>query len=117
MLEEINTFTKVGPSHAYTGLVDTDKSSEQCGRYREVAEGQLHTLSDSALHLKPTPVDSEPKQPLRGFKQHHILIQLAMQVLHIKGVCGKHQTLQETTLPGRVPHDQTRINSDQGLSL
>lgn len=53
-LKETNPFTQTGPSHEYTGLAEADTNNEQSGDYTQAAQDQLHTTSDSNLHLKPT---------------------------------------------------------------
>lgn len=63
MLEEAKPFTQIGATHIYEGLVEAD------------------TVSDSLLHLKPTPVDSESTQP---GDTHQGKSQVATQVEHPK---------------------------------
>lgn len=53
-LKEANPFAQTGPSHEHTGLAEADTNSEQSGDYTQAAQDQLHTVSDSNLHLKPS---------------------------------------------------------------
>lgn len=72
-LEEADSFTQIGPSYAHAGLIDADTKSEQCGSYKQVAQGHSHTMSDSNLNLNPTQVNPEPTKPVVGFKPHQRL--------------------------------------------
>ena len=43
-------------------------------------------MSDINLHLNPTQLDPEPKQPVVGFRPHQSLTQLATHEAHQRGI-------------------------------
>lgn len=101
-LEEA-TYTHIGPSHAHPGPLNEATKSKQCKSSRKVAQGQLHTISDTDQYLNPTKVDLESTQPMVGFRPYHSLTQLATQASQPKGGPGNHQILLGTTWPQGTP--------------
>ena len=101
-LEEA-TYTHIGPSHAHPGPLNEATKSKQCKSSRKVAQGQLHTISDTDQYLNPTKVDLESTQPMVGFRPYHSLTQLATQLAHPKENSGRHLALLRKTPPWQKP--------------
>lgn len=91
MLEESDCFTQIGPSHAHPGPVDADTNSEQCGSFRQVAQGWLPTLAEIISYLNSSQMDPEPTQLIVGFRAYQSLTQLATKVAYQKGDSSRHQ--------------------------
>lgn len=60
-------YTQIGPFHEHPVSADVVTNSEQCDSSRQVAQSQLHTISDINLYLHPAQVDPDPTQPVAGF--------------------------------------------------
>lgn len=116
-VKEVDSYTQIGPTPTHASLIDAYTRSEQSGSYRQVAQGQLYTMSDSDLHLKPTQGDSEPTHPMVGFRSQQNSIQLDTQMAHPKVDPDRLQTLPGTTPPREAAPEQRLVHGDQGLPL
>ena len=89
LLVKASLGVQLGSSHAYPGSAE---AATNCGLVVSLNKfpRATHRQSLTLGCIRVLPRSPEPTQPVAGFRQHQIRIQLALQITYPKGGIDKH---------------------------